>query len=1555
MWGLVGDLGFDEGEVLEPGCGSGNFIGLAPPGARLTGVELDATTAAVTRHLYGERATIHTGPFESLGDPDGRYDLVIGNVPFAKVSPYDRRHNQGRHALHNYFLLKSLHLTRPGGLVAALTSRYTLDAHNPAARAEMAELADLVGAVRLPAGAFRESSGTDVVTDLVVLRRREARRRPAGLAWLRTQPLAAGDVEDPPAVNEVFAAHPELVAGHLGVTRGMYRDGELTVEATGALAEDLGACLGAVVAHARRHRMALSPRSEAASLPSRHALPEAPGELEEGGFVVSAEGTIQRARSGRMESYSPRVAKDTWELRRLIALRDAAQATLAVQLTHGSDAELAEAQGVLAERYDDYRRLYGPLNRSTTVRTGRVDPDTGADQLRQQRPRMGGFRDDPSWPLVAALEVFDEETQTAIPAAIFTTRVLDPRPRQRGVDTPAEAVAVSLDEAGAITASRVAELLGTGEAEARESLRGLAWEDPTSGELVPTARYLSGDVRAKLEAAEAAASDDDRWQANVIALAGVLPRQLRAGEITAQLGAPWVPATDVQAFGTEVLGVELDVEQLAMLGQWAVALRSGSRVSVSLTSQWGTARADGVTLLGASLNQRLHTVWDENDDGRRIRNDPETIAAREKQDALGARFSSWVWEEPARAERLAERYNRLFSSTVVPTYDGSHLSLPGLATSFIPHSHQRDTVARILTDGRALLAHAVGAGKTATMVMAAMEMRRLGLASKVGVVVPNHMLEQFSREWLQLYPSAKVLLADRDRLSKSQRKEFVARCALGDWDAVVFSHAGFARLPLSPELRAAYRAEQLDRSRQALAESRAGKAISVKRLERRIAQLEEKHKRLMAEDTKDDGVRFDESGLDYLMVDEAHFYKNRTVDSAIDGMSHAGSQRAEDLDAKLWALRRRHGERVITFATATPVANSMAELWTMQRYLQPDVLDSLDMGPFDAWAANFGRTVTAVELSPDGSSYRLQTRFARFQNVPELLTMYRRVADVRTNEDLDMALPGLVGGKATTVVVPASATLVDYVEDLAQRAEQVRNRGVAPDEDNMLKITGDGRRAALDLRLVGLRPDEAGGKLAVAADRIAAIHRTSRDLRYTDLDGTEAARPGGLQLVFCDVSTPAGNGWNAYDELRELLARRGVPRQEVRFVHEATTDEAKARLFAACRDGRVAVVVGSTEKMGVGTNVQARAMALHHLDCPWRPADIEQREGRLLRQGNQNPEVEVLRYVTEGSFDIYMWQTVERKASFIAQVTTGRLAEREVDDIGDQALSYAEVKALATGNPLIVEKATVDTELARLVRLERSHHDDQHRLGRTVEVAAQRAAAADADAAELRRALAARRETRGDSFAMTVDGTRHLRRTDAGVSLRAVGRGRLEATPPDSDGAEVRVGELAGLGLTLATTTRIDPEISVAVDGTRIRLRFGAAAWLHLDPGGLVQGLERRIENLDQALDAAVERGATARSESDRAHARLGRPFEHAPQLGQLRRRQHEITEALLESSDIGHEGPDASPPPATAAPRSSPPAEELDQVVDPGLAFARSVARRRGLPRPDTPGMGLS
>jgi N12 class adenine-specific DNA methylase len=1561
MWSTAETLGFTVGKVLEPGCGSGNFIGFAPAGADITGVECDRITAAIAARLYDDRATIHPTRFEDFVAPPDSFDMVIGNVPFAKITPHDRIHNRGNHTLHNYFLIKSLRLLRPGGLVVALTSRYTMDARDSGARTEIAQLADLVGAVRLPAGAFRESSGTDVVCDLLVLRRRPVGAEPAGPTWTATVPVRVdgGTAQ----VNAYFAAHPEQVAGRLALSSGMYRNDELTVEPPADLAQSLRDRLDRIggyaelenlryvarptarpiradqdaaavavtdgqpqlsttqslLAHLRTHPNSERLDAEGASHADLARLhdaahriavddhthgpdggvierPQLPAHVEEGSFALDRHGNVTRVVGGALEPYTPRYARDTHELRRLIGLRDAVRETLDIQIGHGSDEELAAAQQVLSTRYAEYRRMHGPINRFSMAGTGRLDPETGEEIVRRLRPRMGGFRDDPDWPVVAALELFDDETQSARPAAVFTQRVIHPPTQRTRVDTAEEALAVCLDEDGKISVPRVADLLGVDFEQARTDLAGLVYEDPKTTEYVPAARYLSGNVRHKLADARAAVTQDERFRVNVIALEAVLPRQLEPAEITARLGAPWIETTDIERFCAEVLEVGADVEHLRQIGSWTVKRTSGYRGSVALSSEWGTHRADAVTLLGASLNQRLHTVYDTID-GKQVRNDPETVAAREKQEVLGERFSTWIWEDPQRAARLAAKYNELFSSVVVPTYDGSHLTLPGLAADFKPHAHQRDAVARVITDGRALLAHCVGAGKTAVMVMAAMEMRRLGMVSKPAFVVPNHMLEQFSREWLQLYPTARLLLADRDRLTRERRKEFVARCATGDWDGIVFTQSGFGRLPVGGDLLAEYLDRELSEYRQALQVSKEGKSLSVKRLEARIAVLEEAYKGLLAQETKDDGIQFEETGIDYLFVDEAHMYKNRRVLSSIEGMAHEGSQRAQDLDAKLWVLRREHGDRITTFATATPVANSMAELWVMQSYVEPDVLDSVGMLRFDPWAANFGRLVTNLELSPDGSSYRLRTRFARFQNVPELLTMYRLVADVRTAEDLALPIPELSGGKPETIVVPSSTELQAYVRDLAQRAEEVRNRSVDPHEDNMLKISGDGRRAALDMRLVGQEPDPDGGKLRVVADRVASIYQATREHEYLDDTGQPSPRRGALQLVFCDVSTPAAEGWNAYDELRNMLTDLGVPRDRVRFIHEATNDDAKAKLFAACRDGRVSVLIGSTDKMGVGTNVQTRAIALHHVDCPWRPADIEQREGRELRQGNQNSVVWIIRYATEGSFDIYMWQTVERKATFIAQVTSGKLADRDIDDIGEQALSYAEVKALATGNPLILEKAGLDAEVAKLTRLSNAHKEDQHRLKHAADAADRRVATIEGQIEALQVAVGRRVDTSGDDFSMTVSATRYPKRVDAGGALLALGAQQLDATETWAS-TTADAGELGGLGLRLIASKVMTPDVRLEIVGTHLELRLPAEEWREKDPVGLVQGLERRISTLESYIPPLRTEQDQARAEGEKARARIGRPFEQEHRLHQLRRRQQEIAEELMETND---------------------------------------------------------
>ncbi len=1487
-WGILNSLGFQEGLVLEPGCGSGNFIGFAPPGATVTGIEMDPTTSAVARHLYSARAEIRNSRFEDFDCPDGSFDAAIGNVPFAKVTPYDPRHNRHRLALHNYCIVKSLHLVAPGGLVALLTSRYTMDARNPAARRVIDGVADLVGAIRLPAGAFAASSGTDVVVDLLVLRRRAADRPSLGPSWLEVVPV--DDHEgDPVHVNRWFDEHPDYVLGELRVDRGMYRSREITVVADGDLDDALTKSTSALVTRAFETGVRHAPVRRDA-LTESVPLVEPPPALQEGSFV-HVEGAFGRVHHGRVTPYEPRVKKDASELRRLIDVRDAARAVLDVQTRHGGDVELGAAQAELHRRYDSYRRAHGPLNRFKLTRTGRIEPDTGEQRMRRMRPRMGGFRDDPAWPLVSALEVFDDERQVATKAPIFDTRVIEPAVVRMGVESAAEAVAVCLDEAGTIELERVAELLGCATPdEALAQMRDSVWENPTSGRLETAVQYLSGNIRRKLDDARAAAAADPRFRDHVAALEEVLPPQLEPADISVRLGVPWIPSQDVESFCQDVLGARIEIEYLASLGRWEVAAPAGRR-GVAFSAEWGTPRADAATLLRASLNQQLHTVYDETDDGRRVRNDAETIAAREKQDALGQRFSAWLWDDDTRAHRLAGRYNDLFRSTVVPTHDGSHLTFPGLAASFTPHQHQRDAVARILTDGRALLAHAVGAGKTATMAIAAMEMRRLGLARKPALVVPNHMLEQFAREWLQLYPTASLLIADRDNLSKTRRTEFAARATTGDWDAIIFSHSSFVRLPLGPDEQVEYVGERLRQLREAVSQSRGGKSLSVKRLERYVAAEEERLRALQASHRKDDGVRFEETGIDHVMVDEAHLFKNRRVASSIEGMAHRGSQRAEDLDAKLWLLRKRNGPRVVTFATATPVANSMAELWVMQSYLQPDVLEEVGLAPFDAWASNFGRTVTSLELSPDGASWRLSTRFARFCNVPELMGLWRQVADVRTADDLSLPVPTISGGSPETVVVPGSDALADYVTELADRADRVRSRAVDPTEDNMLKITGDGRRAALDLRLVGESPDVTGGKLAAAASRIADVWEASRHRHYEAVDSNRG-RPGALQLVFCDTSTPTGSEWNAYDELRRLLAEKGLPRDSVRFVHEATTDEAKASLFAACRDGRIAVLIGSTEKMGVGTNVQDRAIALHHIDCPWRPADIEQREGRIIRQGNLNDEVAVVRYVTEGSFDTYMWQTLERKAAFIGQMTGGDLHSREVDDIADTSLSYAEVKALATGNPLIMEKAGVDADVARLSRLERAHGDEQNRLRRAVESSQRQEAALRHKAVRIEKAIGSRVETRADRFLMTIGDCVYDKRADAGAQVAQLGERLLEEVPL-SRSRTARVGTLGGLEFEIEATRIIAAEIIVRSPGGVIEARWSAKDWAVADPARLVMALERQLHRLDDDLLATQEAIDRATAERGRAELRIGQAFEHSDDLTHARKRQLEIAELL--------------------------------------------------------------
>ncbi|MHB8431583.1 MAG: helicase-related protein, partial [Acidimicrobiales bacterium] len=1318
------------------------------------------------------------------------------------------------------------------------------------------------------------------------------------------------------AVNEYFAAHPEMILGELRRVNGQY--GEHDIDVMADPAKTIGPAITTLVAGAVERGLTYQPGTAPglAKAPSLAGTPavtsgqpavasttasttEPAGQLvgapdterstvrKEGSIVTTGIATFAQVRGGELELFQANPKSRAPELRALCQLRDTMADVLAIQSGTTDDGAFRSAQVLLNQRYGDYVARFGPISRFTTYETGRVDPDTGEPTIGRRNPELGGFRTDPDFPSLLALEVFDTETQTATKASIFSERVVGPREVKSHADSPEEAITICLDEQGTVTLERVATLLAIDPADARTRLGALVFDDPVSGELVPAARYLSGNVRAKLAEASLAGTDNPSLAVNVVSLEGVLPEDLLPEEIDARPGVTWIESSDVAAFVREVLGAsQVAVEHVEVNATWTVSVPTWQKQSVAMTSNWGTDRADGVGLLTKSLNQTSAAVYDSDGDGGRVFNPEATLLAKEKQQALSDRFSTWVWEDPVRAERLGRRYNELFNSVVLPAWDGSHQSLSGLSAAFRPHPHQLDAAWRSVQEPAVLLGHAVGAGKTATMVIAGMEMKRLGLVSKPAYVVPNHMLEQFSAELLQAYPLANILMATKEATSKDAMKEFVARCATGDWDAVVITHSAFERIRVSKDAEIAYREAQIAEYRAAQSQSKGEHGLSVKRLEADIIRLEERTKSIREDQRRLDGVTFEETGVDYVFIDEAHLFKNLSFPTRIQGIGGSGSKRATDLDLKLHLLRQRHGGRVATFATATFVSNSISELYVMQRYLQPAALKAAGIATFDAWAANFGRTVSALELAPDGGSYRMKDRFARFANVPELRAMFAEVADVRTAEQLDLATPRLIGKRAEVVVVPPSITLTTYVESLVARAEAVARGAVRPEEDNMLKITGDGRKAALDLRLVGLTPDPDGGKTTAAADRIVQIWHATKERPYAAM----GERLGALQLVFCDLGTPRKE-WNPYDELRAQLVERGMPATSVRFIHEARNDREKAEVFAQCRSGAISVLIGSTEKMGVGTNVQHRAVALHHLDCPWRPADIEQREGRILRQGNLNPDVEILRYVTESSFDVFMWGTVERKAAFIAQVTRGDTElSRQLDDVGEQSLSYGEVKALATGNPLIMVKAGVDSEVAKLERLAAAHASDQRRLAKTIAGAGPATERLEHEIDLLEAALKRREDITGEAFTATITDVTCDKRTEVGERIKeALSDARHRF------GQSMNIGHLAGFDLAIAVKGDAgETELHLFFPEAPIRPIIIAAADIDQEhPSGLVARLTNRLGDLEERLSNDVTELTAIRRDAVQADELLGKPFDQVGRLANLRARQAEITEAL--------------------------------------------------------------
>lgn len=1521
MWRAMTALGFDGGHVLEPGSGLGTFLGMAPEHARMTGVELDPVTAAISRALY-PHAEVRGESFADTRLPEGSFDAAIGNVPFSDVTLHDPVHNPTRQSMHNHFILKGLRLTRPGGMVAVLTSQYTMDAQNPGARREMALLADLVGAVRLPAGAHRRTAGTDVVTDLLILRRREDGQPTAddGL-WETVTPISLDGQRA--KINAYFDHRPEHVLGEMRIRQGMYGRPAVAVDGDpGRLEADLADVLDQITFSARRTGLTFTaPTAEhrarqAARVPS-------PPQLWDGSIVATDTG-FGTVAAGSVEPLEvPKSAGP--ELRALLGLRDAAHRLLELEAATVDDTdEINVARESLHRDYRKYAGRYGPLNRYTLRRTGRTN-DAGEDTYARTVPTpIRVLRSDPFGALVLALEQFDDTDQTATPAAIMTRRVVSPRTEPQGVDTPADAIAVSLDRSGGIDLPLIADMLGMGEAEARASLTGLVFTDPVTDELIHAPAYLSGDVRVKLEQATARAADEPEFQANVDALTEVVPESLGVQEISARMGAVWISAEVHAQFLNELLRTrEVNVEN-PLPGMWEVR---GGRQGLLATSEWGTERRPAPDIAQAIMEQRTLLVYDEIEDvdgkKRRVLNPLETTAAQEKADALQERFSEWVFEDPERAHTLVTEYNRRFNSIVLRDYTdaGEYLSLPGLAENFTPRPHQRSAVARMIAEPSAGLFHEVGAGKTAEMIIGVMEMRRMGLIDKPVLVIPNHMLEQFSREWLQIYPQARILAASSKDLTADKRRLFVARASANEWDGVLVTQGAFEKIPLRAETQQAYIQAQVDEMREVLATATGENAMSVKRIQRKLLQLENKVKARIDTD-RDAGVCFEDTGIDYVVVDEMHMYKNLATDSNISDAAIEGSNRASDLHMKLEYLRSQGRERVVTGATATPISNSVTEAFVMQKYLRPDLLEAAGIGAFDAWAATFGQTVTQMEMAPTGNNtFRMKTRFAKFQNVPEMLKLWSIFADVKTAEDLQLPIPDLAerddGRRApATVAIQPTVELEQFIETLGTRAEKVAARSVSPSEDNMLTISTDGRKAALDIRMIVPRDPSGPSKVDLAADSIHRVWEQTKDNTYLDpITGQESPVRGALQLVFSDIGTPNPTRWNAYDELRAQLIARGMPAESIRYMHEAKTDVDKARLFAAARAGHIAVLMGSTEKMGVGTNVQARAVALYHLDCPWRPSDIAQREGRILRQGNQNPEVGIVRFVTERSFDSYMWQGVERKATFIAQLMRGSLDSREIEEIDSSALSAAEAKAISSGNPLLLEHSTVHTEVQRLRRLERAYHRNESMLAHARDRASDHARRAASDIEALESVLPRVTDTSGEKFRIELRGRTYTSRADAAHALAAWAHDSdLKWAPRYASRDYGAIGKISGFDVTVSTSPALgaEPMVTVRLDGVP-RSGFVMTRQAFLDGGvGLIQRIENRASGIPSLLDQARDDLTSAEQERDDAEQRIGQPFRHAEALADAEKDLARIeTQLAAMQDDIDHDSrPESEPEP---------------------------------------------
>ena len=1486
IYDAVEKMGFQSGNILEPSMGVGNFFGMLPDtmaDSRLYGVELDSITGRIAKKLYPQ-ADITVAGFETTDRRDF-YDLAVGNVPFGQYKVNDKAYNKLGFSIHNYFFAKAIDQVRPGGIVAFVTSRYTMDSKDSTARKHMAEHADLLGAIRLPNNAFRANAGTDVVSDIIFLQKRD---RPIDHEpdWVQL-----GKTEDGFAINQYFVDHPEMVLGEMTTESTQYGREEFTVaplEGT-SLADQLAEAVQHIEGQYTEVEVETPDIADAEN--EKHILPADPDVKNFSYTVVDGE-VFYRENSVMTQVELSDTAKG--RVTGMVELRQIVNDLIDQQLNDYPDEDIKATQERLNAAYDAFTAKYGLLN---DRRNGRL------------------FERDSSYYLLCSLENLDEQGQLKSKAAMFTKRTIRPERNVTSVDTSSEALAVSIGERGKVDLPYMAELLGTPGDYGRitTELSGVIFKDPAADPTDSEAgwqmadEYLSGDVRAKLRMAQFAAETNPEFAVNVTALEKAQPRELEASEIDVRLGATWLAPEIIQKFMTETFQIPyylrhaVKVRYSPYTAEWRVEGKTATgRGDIISSETYGTSRANAYKILEETLNLKDVRIYDTIEDAegkpKRVLNKPETMLAQQKQQVIKDAFANWVWQDPQRRITLVRQYNELFNSTRPREYDGSHIKFVGMNPEITLREHQRNAIAHVLYGGNTLLAHEVGAGKTYEMAASAMEAKRLGLCQKSLFVVPNHLTEQWASEFLNLYPNAKLLVARRKDFETANRKKFCARIATGDYDAVIIGHSQFERIPLSFERQERIIQEQIYETLAAINElkAHAGENFSIKQMEKTRKTLETKLEKLRSDERKDDVITFEQLGVDRLFVDESHFYKNLFLTTKmrnVAGLSTSEAQKSSDMFGKCRYLDEITGGRGVVFATGTPVSNSMTELYTVMRYLQYSTLQQKKLTHFDCWASTFGETTTAIELAPEGTGYRARTRFAKSFNLPELMSMFKEVADIKTSDQLHLPVPE---AKFETVVAKPSEIQKEMVQELSKRAAEIHSGAVDASVDNMLCVTNDGRKIGLDVRLMNpMLPDDPNSKLNVCVQNVLKIWEEGKDQKLT-------------QLLFCDLSTPKNDGnFNVYDDIRKKLVAAGVPENEIEFIHNADTEAKKAALFSKVRSGDVRVLLGSTAKMGAGTNVQSRLVAVHHLDVGWKPSDMTQRNGRIIRQGNMNKEVKVFNYVTEGTFDSYLFQTLENKQRFISQIMTSKSPVRSCEDVDEQALSYAEIKALCAGNPLIKEKMDLDVQVAKLKVLKADHQSQKFRLQdklltkfpADIQETNAYIAGVKADA----QLAAAHPQVQEGFCGMTIKGVTYDEKKTAGE--------RLVLACSELPNAEEKViGSYRGFELSLRFDT-FRSEYQAILKGQR---RYPVP--LGTDPLGNIIRLDNSLNNFPERITSAENELTTLHQQQAAAQIEVEKPFPQEEELAEKSARLAELN-AQLDVDEKSHE-PEQEEEPDEDAPR---------------------------------------